>query len=357
MTTEILRINPRSPEPADIARAARCLREGGLVAFPTETVYGLGVHALDRPAVLKLFAAKGRPANDPLIVHVAAIADALALVLELPRHAGRLAETFWPGPLTLVMRKGASVPLEVTAGLETVAVRVPAHPVAHALLEAAGVPVAAPSANLFSRPSPTSAGHVLEDLDGRIDMVLDGGATDVGVESTVVDLTIDPPVVLRAGGISLESLRAVIPQIDLAVRTTAPDGSTAMPSPGLLARHYSPRAPMVLYRGDATKAQEAVRAAALEASRAGKRVGILATDRDAEALQGLDVNVAGLGDGDRAEGVALRLYAALRELDTAGVDVVLARDFAKEDGLWRAVKDRLQRAAGSIVVVDDATSG
>ncbi|NOT26190.1 MAG: threonylcarbamoyl-AMP synthase [Acidobacteria bacterium] len=349
----MLKVNPQSPEPEAIARAARCLRDGGLVAFPTETVYGLGVHALDRSAVLRLFEAKGRPANDPLIVHVAALTDAAALVLGLPTHADRLARAFWPGPLTLVMRRGPAVPDEVTAGLETVAIRVPAHPVAHALILASTVPIAAPSANLFSRPSPTRAEHVLQDLDGRIDMVVDGGATDVGVESTVVDLTTDPPVVLRAGAVSLESLRAVVPEVALAVRPTEADGNMPMPSPGLLSRHYSPRAPMVLYRGRQASTREAVRAAASAAIATGQRVGVLATDDDVKTFEGLDVTVAGIGDGSRAEHVASRLYAALRELDIAAVGLVLARDFEQEDGLWRAVKDRLQRAAGSVVMVPD----
>ena len=357
MTTEVLRVDPRTPDPGVIARAARCLREGGLVAFPTETVYGLGVHALNRSAVLRLFEAKGRPANDPLIVHVAAIADAAPLVSRSPAHAERLASAFWPGPLTLVMRRTAVVPGEVTGGLETVAIRVPAHPVARALLLASMVPVAAPSANLFSRPSPTRAEHVLEDLDGRIDMVIDGGATDVGVESTVVDLTADPPVVLRAGAVSLEALRAVIPNIVMAVRSTPHEDSAAMPSPGLLSKHYSPRARMVLYRGGRMQAREAVRAAAAAAIAGGQRVGVLATDGDAALFEGLGATVARISDGGRAERVASRLYSALRELDLAGVDLVLARDFEQEDGLWRAVRDRLRRAAGSIVVVDDERAG
>ena len=204
--TEVVQVDPERPSQEDIARAAECLRRGGLVAFPTETVYGLGVHALDRAALRRLFEAKGRPTNDPLIVHVAAFDRVAPLVVDPPKHAAPLAARFWPGPLTLVMRRAPAVPLEVTAGLESVAVRVPAHPVARALLLAASLPVAAPSANLFSRPSPTRASHVLDDLNGRIDMVVDGGPTQVGVESTVLDLTVHPPAVLRPGAISVEML-------------------------------------------------------------------------------------------------------------------------------------------------------
>jgi len=180
--TDVIRVDPVTPDPAALARAAECLRRGGLVAFPTETVYGLGVHALDRGAVQRLFEAKGRPANDPLIVHVDAVESIQALVATVPDAARQLAARFWPGPLTIVLPRSSRVPDEVTAGLNTVAIRVPAHPVARALLSAAGIPVAAPSANLFSRPSPTRASHVLDDLAGRIDLVVDGGATHVGAK-------------------------------------------------------------------------------------------------------------------------------------------------------------------------------
>src|SRR5689334_3766286 len=204
--TQVIRVDPEVPDPAALAIAAACLRRGGLVAFPTETVYGLGVHALDRAAVRRLFEAKGRPANDPLIVHVDHIDRMQPLVNDIPAAARALAARFWPGPLTIVLRRSERVPDEVTAGLATVAIRVPAHPVARALLIAAGVPIAAPSANRFSRPSPTRAAHVMDDLAGRIDLVVDGGATQVGVESTVLDLSGDLPTVLRPGAVSIDML-------------------------------------------------------------------------------------------------------------------------------------------------------
>jgi L-threonylcarbamoyladenylate synthase len=341
--TEVITLDAVRPDPANIARAADCLRRGGLVAFPTETVYGLGAHALDRRAIARLFQAKGRPATDPLIVHVASLDDAALLVTGVPDVARALAERFWPGPLTLVFHRAPVVPLEVTAGLETVAVRVPAHPVARALLAAARVPIAAPSANLFSRPSPTCAAHVLEDLDGRIDMLLDGGPTFVGVESTVLDLTQDPPVVLRPGAVTLEALRAIVP--DVASRAPAPAASGAMPSPGLLARHYAPRTPLTLYEGDAATTGAALLAAVREALAAGRRVGVLATREQADALRGLPVVIAELGSERDAGQVASRLYAALRELDAAQLDVILAPDLPQKEGLWRAVRDRLRRAA------------
>jgi L-threonylcarbamoyladenylate synthase len=316
------------------------------VAFPTETVYGLGGHALDRDAVRKLFEAKGRPANDPLIIHVATFDQVAPLVAALPGQAAALAARFWPGPLTFVLPRAPAVPAEVTAGLHTVAVRIPSHPVAQALLSAARIPVAAPSANLFSRPSPTRAEHVLEDLDGRIDMVIDAGATTVGVESTVLDLTTDPPAVLRPGAVTLEALQLLLPAVRPApVRRM----DTTMRSPGLLPKHYAPRAPMTLYRGQAEAARSALVAAARDAIRAGHRVGVLARGGDAGPLEGMAVIVAGLGADEDAEGESARLYSALRELDAAHVDVILARDASRDDGLWRALRDRLSRAATRIV--------
>ena len=349
--TAVVRVDPVQPNTADIARAADCLRRGGLVAFPTETVYGLGVHAMDRAAVRRLFDAKGRPANDPLIVHVSAFDRVAPLVAAMPDEAEPLAARFWPGALTLVMRRASSVPSEVAAGLDTIAVRVPVHPVAQALLLAASVPVAAPSANLFSRPSPTLAAHVLDDLDGRIDMVVDAGPTPVGIESTVLDLTVDPPTVLRPGAITVERLRTVVPAVGFGPAYVAAGDAERMASPGLLPKHYAPRAPVTIYRGEPEAVTRTLRAAVLAAAARGLRVGVLAADADTPALSGLQVIVARLGAEDDAEATAARLYAALRELDTARVDVILARDVARDDRLWRAVRDRLHRAAASVITI------
>jgi L-threonylcarbamoyladenylate synthase len=326
--TTVLHLTPDRPEPDLIADAAACLRRGGLVAFPTETVYGLGVAALDAAAVRRLFAAKGRPADDPLIVHVASLDALAALVAARPPAVDALAARFWPGPLTLVLRRSPLVPDEVTAGLDTVAVRVPAHPVARALLAAAGIPVAAPSANLFSRPSPTQASHVLEDLDGRIDLVLDGGRTQVGVESTVLDLSGDVPEVLRPGAVTLEMLRPLLPDVRMRVAAVAHGPQR---SPGLLTKHYSPRAPLTLYEGPGERVLARIRQDADRAEAAGRRVGLLLPDDDAAVT-------------------AARLYAALREFDAAGVEEILAGLPAATDGLSQAVADRLRRAAAGRVV-------
>ena len=344
--TDVIRVDPADPDPAALMRATECLRRGGLVAFPTETVYGLGVHALDRAAVRRLFEAKGRPANDPLIVHVDTVERIEPLVLQIPETARLLAARFWPGPLTLVLPRSSRVPDEVTAGLNTVAIRVPAHPVARALLAAAGVPVAAPSANLFSRPSPTRASHVIDDLSGRIDLVVDGGPTQVGVESTVLDLSGEVPTILRPGAVSLEMLRAVLPRVDRREGDAVASG--AMPSPGLLERHYSPRVPLTVYDGSDAVARLVRDACASIAE--GQRLGIMAADDDRAALADVErlaprVTIAYLGAERDLATVASRLYAAMRELDMSGVDRILVRGFAGDEGLAVAIRDRLRRAS------------
>lgn len=347
--TELITVDPASPDPRAIARAAERLRAGGLVAFPTETVYGLGVHALDRDAVRRLFEAKGRPATDPLIVHVASIADLEPLVLRVPPEARRLAVRFWPGPLTLVLPRSPIVPDEVTAGLATVAVRIPAHPVARALLDEVGLPIAAPSANLFSRPSPTLATHVLDDLDGRIDIILDAGPTTVGLESTVLDLSCEVPTILRPGAVTADMLRVVLPRIEVGGHTR--DDASAMPSPGLLAKHYSPRAPLTLYEGEAAAVVERMAADIRLAVAGGRTVGVIAADEDVFGeTEGPPLRVIRIGPPHELQVVASRLYAALRELDAAAVDVILARQFPSHSGLGLAVQDRLRRAAGGRII-------
>jgi L-threonylcarbamoyladenylate synthase len=342
-----------------IARAAECLRRGGLVAFPTETVYGLGAHALDADAVRRLFAAKARPATDPLIVHVSAWEDVEELVgedlLTGPySRARRLAACFWPGPLTLVLPRGVRIPREVTAGLDTAGVRIPAHPVARALLVAARIPIAAPSANLFSRPSPTLAAHVLQDLDGRIDMVIDGGATNVGVESTVLDLTADVPTILRPGAVTREMLEQYLPTVavggDLKAAPYHPYHSegTATPSPGMLAKHYSPRAPLTLYEGP--HALERMVGVVSGSAERGQLVGVLVPREHAARFEDLPVRVEDLGPADDLRTMATRLYAALRELDASGVDAIFALGIDATEGLGTALRDRLRRAAAGRII-------
>ncbi len=346
METEVLRVNPKEPEPEKIARAAEVIKGGGLVAFPTETVYGLGANALDEKAVARIFAAKERPADDPIIVHIASLEDLPRVVSEIPPVALKLAHLFWPGPLTLVLPKTPSVPSLVTAGLPTVGVRMPAHPVALALIRASGCPIAAPSANLFGRPSPTHPSHVLEDLAGRIELVLDAGPTPIGVESTVLDLTRPVPTILRPGGLSREALEGVLGKVELAAEPVA----GPKPSPGLMEKHYAPRASLYLVIGEDGAVRDFLREKALEAAALGVKRGFIIAEEDRQSLSDLPVAIQILGSLKEPETVARRLFASLRILDAVGVEEIYARDFGRK-GLALAVHNRLLRAAGGKVVV------
>lgn len=350
VVTRILKVDPQHPAPDVIEEAARLIRQGRLVAFPTETVYGLGADALNPEAVLALFEAKGRPPNDPVIVHIAELTWLARVAAQIPRIAEELAERFWPGPLTLILPKAATVPDLVTAGLPTVAVRVPAHPVALALIRAADTPVAAPSANLFGHTSPTTAEHVRADLDGKIDLILDGGPSWIGVESTVLDLSAPQPVILRPGGVPREALEEVLGSLEIARR--AMKGDQAAKSPGLLARHYSPRANLVLLVGPREAALEYMARRATELTAQGRRVGLLVTLEDAKDLKVEGVDVELLGTAEDPEAIARGLYRALRSLDSRGVEVILARDMGTR-GILLAVHDRLSRAAAQVVVLSE----
>ena len=321
-------MSPTGSDEAAVAAGADALAAGRLVAFPTETVYGLGADALDPHAVARVFAAKGRPTDHPLICHLAS-ADGLApLVAEVSPHAQALADAFWPGPLTLVMPRSPAVPDAVTGGRDTVAVRVPAHPVALALLRAFGGPVAAPSANRFGRPSPTTAADVADELGDAVAVILDGGPCEIGVESTVLDLTTNPPQVLRPGGISAEQIAQVL---GVAVHAQASGPARA---PGMLESHYATGARLEVLDHPAVPA----RAAGLVAD--GMQVAVLAPD----PIAGLPAGVVVLGPVGDADDYAARLYAAFRRADTAGVDVILAVPPPAE-GIGVAVRDRLQRAS------------
>ena len=345
----LIPIHPTHPEPELIARAADIIRRGGLVAFPTETVYGLGADALNETAVRRIFAAKGRPAYDPIIVHVASTAELPLVADQPPALAYTLAEAFWPGPLTLVLPKTAVVPLVITAGGPTVAVRCPAHPVPLALIRAAGTPIGAPSANRFSHTSPTTAQHVWDDLAGRVDLVLDGGPTAVGVESTVLDLTTPTPTLLRPGGVALEALTAVVGTIQLATREVREPTAEVLPSPGMLERHYAPRTPLHLVTGPEVAALGAAVAKVASAAVAqGDKVALLIAAEDVSNVIELDMPYVVVGSLADLEGVAQNLFRTLRELDAAEPTLIVARDFPAQ-GLGRAVRDRLRRAAEQIV--------
>jgi L-threonylcarbamoyladenylate synthase len=328
---EILRVDPSHPDAAALRAAADVLRRGRLVAFPTETVYGLGAHALDESAVAGIYAAKGRPAYNPLIVHVADVEAAKRLVSDWPANADALARAFWPGPLTLVLRKRDVVPDAITAGLPTVAIRIPAHPVALALLREANLPVAAPSANRFTQLSPTTAAHVVESLGDAVDIVLDGGPTTVGIESTVVDLTGALPRVLRPGMIDAAQIAAVVGALDDSPAAVA-DGA-ARSSPGMVDRHYAPRARVLLFD---ERSHDAALAEATAAAAGGARVGSL-------AFTPLPVTDARVMPRDAAA-YARRLYAELHALDDLDCDLVLV-ERVPDTPEWAGLRDRLERAA------------
>jgi len=348
--TRILKVDPARPDAAAIEEAAALLRAGKLVVFPTETVYGLGAHALDPDAVMKIFAAKERPATDPLIVHLAHIGQVNQVAVGMPPGARKLALSFWAGPLTLILKKKPEVPDLVTAGLPNVAVRVPSHRVARALMEMSGIPIAAPSANRFSRPSPTTAAHVIEDLDGRVDLILDAGPTDIGLESTIIDFSIDPPVLRRPGGITLEQVQSLVPEV--LTQEGAANLEEAQTSPGQLTRHYAPRAQLTLFEGPPDAVVQRLAADARTMVAQGSRVGILAPEEDLKALAPLIAASAAVGKiavqpfGSRAdvERAARELFSAIRALDATGVDVIFASSLGSE-GLARAIRDRLSRAA------------
>jgi L-threonylcarbamoyladenylate synthase len=352
--TEVVSVNAVRPETAIIGRAATLLREGKLVVFPTETVYGLGANALESSAVEQIFAAKERPYSDPLIAHIADERDLERLVADVSPLAQQLASAFWPGPLTLILPVGPQVPERVRAGLPTVAVRMPRHPVALSLIRAAGVPIAAPSANRFTHVSPTTAQHVLADLGGRVPLILDAGPCEVGVESTILDLSSEIPTILRPGGVSLESLRSILPRVRAPLRhmpipTGGQEGGAAQKAPGQLLIHYAPAVPTVLFEGTAEAMRAALLAEVHHRVSRGERVGVLIADEDLAAFQESGASLFALGSVTNPEQIATRLFSGLRSLEEAGVQVILCRSFAVQ-GLGLAVRDRLLKAAGGKVI-------
>ncbi|HAJ35385.1 MAG TPA: threonylcarbamoyl-AMP synthase [Chloroflexi bacterium] len=357
--TQVFHVDPHHPDPAAIATVAQALAAGRLVAFPTETVYGLGANALDATAVARIFAAKQRPTTDPLIVHLADATQLARVAFDIPPVAPRLADRFWPGPLTLVLRRAPHVPPNVSAGRDTVAVRVPAHPVAHALLSACDLPIAAPSANLFSRPSPTTAQHVLDDLAGRVDIVLDGGTTTIGLESTVIDLTQTPPVLLRPGGVGVEALRMVLSDLRVPDAPLVTDAAEAAAAPGSQLKHYAPHAPLFLLRGDARTAVQFIHTVVSALHARGLRVGVLIPDEEFPDYTDLRAELVGLGPAHDLAMIGRYLFARLREVDSLGVNAILVRGVAEDNGggLGPAIRDRLFRAAeGRVLDAADPTT-
>ena len=349
MKTLLLKVNPEKPDPEKIQLAASIIQRGGLVAFPTETVYGLGADALNSEAVLALFEAKKRPLDNPPIVHVADQSEVTRLVVELPKKAELLMEKFWPGPLTLIFKHSNLVPKETVASLDTIAIRMPKHKVALELILQSRCPIAAPSANLAGKPSPTTAQHVYEDLNGRIDAILDGGATNIGVESTVVDLSVDPPMLLRPGGTPFEALKMVLGDLRLHPFVEAEQELPLQQirSPGMKHKHYAPKAEVILVEGNVPDVIAKVKQLAESYRLRGEKVGILATDETQTAYRAEVVK--SLGSRFDLATVAQSLFRLLREVDAEGVDVIIAEGVSS-DGLGLAVMNRLRKASGYHIV-------
>lgn len=335
-------------EKEKLREAGEILRRGGLVAFPTETVYGLGGDALNPDSSKKIYAAKGRPSDNPLIVHIADLKDIYRIVRRMPPEALKLADAFWPGPLTMILEKSELVPKETTGGLETVAVRMPSHRIAAALIRYAGGYVAAPSANLSGKPSPTSAKYVIEDMAGRIDAIIDGGEGEIGLESTIVDLTVMPPQILRPGYITQEMLKQVLQkEVDTDVTTMCNQSGQAPKAPGMKYRHYAPRGELTIVEGEGSRVVSYINDNSVTDQKNGEKVGVIATDEQAGKYTAQIVKV--LGSRQDEDSIARNLYAALREMDDEGVTRIYSEGFETE-GFGQAIMNRLLKAAGHRVV-------
>ena len=332
----------------ELLEAAEIIRRGGLVAFPTETVYGLGGNALDEDAAKKIYAAKGRPSDNPLIAHVSCPEEVEPLVEYMPEAGKKLMEAFWPGPLTMIFPKSSRVPYGTTGGLETVAVRMPSDPVANRLIALAGVPIAAPSANTSGRPSPTTADHVWQDMNGRIDMIIDGGPVGIGVESTIVDVSGQVPVVLRPGAITMEMLRETLGEVTIDPAILGPMAEGVRPkAPGMKYKHYAPKADLVLVEGEQETVVAGINALVREKQAAGLKVGVVATD-ETESLYQADYVVT-IGARSDEDAIARHLYKILREFDDWNVDAIYSESFSTPR-IGQAIMNRLMKAAGHQVI-------
>ena len=347
METQVRRLSYSQIDETMIEEAGRIIRKGGLVAFPTETVYGLGGDALNPESSKKIYAAKGRPSDNPLIVHIADKKDLYRIVREVSEKAKKLMEAFWPGPLTMIFYKNELVPQATTGGLDTVAVRMPSDRIAAAFIRAAGGFVAAPSANVSGRPSTTTAAHVEEDLSGRIEMILDGGQAVIGLESTIVDMSVEPPVILRPGAVTKEMMEAVIGPLEVDKAIIAPDSGVKPKAPGMKYRHYAPRADLAVVEGSTEAVIAAINQLAEEAEAEGKRVGIIATDETKDRYpKGL---VLSLGARKHEEEIAQHLFEVLRDFDETDVDCIYSEAF-DEASIGPAIMNRLLKAAGHKVI-------
>ena len=344
MITRIEKITDVKKNKSLIIQASQAIKAGQLVAFPTETVYGLGADGLNEEAVEKVYLAKGRPSDNPIILHVDSIAMLKRLVVDISKEAYILIHRFWPGPLTIVLKKSKIVPNIITAGLDSVAIRMPSHPVALALIKEANTPIAAPSANTSGRPSPTRAEHVIEDMDGKIAFILDGGETGVGLESTVIDLTEKIPMILRPGGITIEQIREELPNVEIDPALLEKDEKNLIPkSPGQKYRHYAPRAEMIVYIGIRENRIKAILDRANKEKKLERNIGILAFEENREQFKGYTTIL--MGSEKDKNTIAHGLFDALRKLDELDVDIILCEGI-DEENIGMAIMNRLGKASG-----------
>ncbi len=347
MDTKIIQIEEQHIDSASLEEAGRILKEGGLVAFPTETVYGLGGDALNRDSSRKIYAAKGRPSDNPLIVHISRFEDIYRIAAQVPEEAKRLAEAFWPGPMTMILPKSVEVPYETTGGLNTVAVRMPSHRVARALISCAGGYVAAPSANLSGRPSPTEAKYVVEDMSGRIEMIIDGGSVGIGLESTIIDLTVTPPQILRPGYVTEQMLAQVLGSVELDAALLSDNSGLAPRAPGMKYRHYAPKGQLTIVTGRAEDVTAYINAQAAQDALAGEKTGIIGS---AEQIGQYKAHVVkSVGSREDELEIGRRLYTVLREFDEENVTRIYSEAFQNE-GYGQAIMNRLLKAAGHRVI-------
>lgn len=347
METIIKKIDKNQIDEDAIREAGEILREGGLVAFPTETVYGLGANALDEEAAKKTYEAKGRPSDNPLIVHIADLEDLSEITENVPPETELLAKHFWPGPLTMIFEKSSLVPYGTTGGLDTVAVRMPSDLIARKLILAAGGYVSAPSANTSGRPSPTTAEHVWEDLNGKIEMIIDGGSVDIGLESTILDMTVSPPMILRPGAITADMLEEVIGVVSVDETILGSESSQAPKAPGMKYRHYAPKADLAIVEGPEEAVVKKINELAAEAKAHGEQVGIIATDETKDRYpEGLVVSI---GSRKEEETIAHHLYEVLRDFDQSAVRSIYSEAFYTPR-MGQAIMNRLLKAAGHKII-------
>ncbi|MEX0763617.1 MAG: L-threonylcarbamoyladenylate synthase [Nitrosopumilaceae archaeon] len=339
MQTKILKISPTKPQISKIRCAARLIKQGEIVAFPTETVYGLGADALNPSAVKKIFEAKGRPADNPLIIHICNRKDLNKLATDIPNIAQKITKKFWPGPLTIVLKKSKIVPKITAGGLDTVAIRMPKNKIAQLLIKESGVPLAAPSANFFGRPSPTLSEHVSEDLFGRINLILDGGKTKIGIESTVIDLTRKVPMLLRPGGITLEQLQNLLGTIKVHPMVKGKKSKLIHRSPGMKYRHYSPNAKIILVRGTSKRCVQKITSLIKKYHKEQKRVGVITTNKKTHYKSDMTQFI-----GQDNDTIARNLFDSFRKFDKKGADVIIVKEI-KDIELGFAIMNRLKKAA------------